>query len=666
MTFAHPILLWLLAIPALFLLATAFSRSRRASDPLPKIPRASLRSGRWSLLVGQGAFLPRPLAAGLALALLVLALARPQGATLSTPSFTQARDVLVAVDVSRSMQADDVPPSRLARARLLVRDLADDLRGERLGLLPFAGTAFLQSPLSADYEIFRTFLDELGPDMIPAGGSDFAALLRAAGDAFGPATPPSDAALAPDRYLVVLSDGEAESDAWRPLAQRLAERGVRIIALGLGTPAGAMVPDGKGGLTKDARGAAVLSRLNPATLQELARATGGIYRDASSWVDLPALLKETVARGRASRVGTETAPRRQELFGWFLAPALLILAVSLVREFPPVPRVSTKPLHASAGAVVRVIPLAFAVGCAVIAGRRACAADAPPPPPDPLLSLVEKLSSAPELAAADLARLATLSAERGEQARSQPAGGAAPFPEGAVRDALAAVSAGQGADPKAADWPALRKRLEALLAPPPEQSQEQQSQKPSPQDKKQDQPEKSDDQKSPQEKQSSDQSNGSPKEQENSQSRSSDSKSGSSGDSSSGGQSDSANNEASQSSPRPSGEKPLGDLASSPPSDTPAEESDQKNASAPADQARPESADEPTQQAGGVSASGRPGDADASGDAASLDPALALPQQRLDRVRDSDAPARLFQLLQESETPPEERERRAAGAKQTW
>jgi Ca-activated chloride channel family protein len=279
---------------------------------------------------------------------------------------------------------------------------------------------------------------------------------------------------------------------------------------------------------------------------------------------------------------------------------------------------------------------------------------------------VEKLSSAPDFAAPDLARLATLSAERGEQSRAQP-GGAASFPEGAIRDALAAVSVGQNIDPKAADWPALRKRLEALLAPPPEEAQDQQSKKPQPQDKKQDQSNKPDGQKSPQEQQSSDQSDSQPQGQESpDQSQSSEPKSGASGEPSPGSESDPANKEASPSTPRPSGEKPLGDLSSSPKPEDAVQEADKKNASTAADQPPPESADEPTQQAGGVSASGRPAEAGANGDSASLDPALVVPQQRLDRVKDADAPARLFQLLQESETPPEERERRAAGAKQTW
>ncbi len=653
MSFAHPQLLWLLALPAALLAAAAFARARATGTTLPKIHRALLRPSGLRLQ-SSGPLSARPLAALLGLACLILALARPQGAVISTPSFTQARDVLVAVDVSRSMLADDVAPTRLDRARLLVRSLADALRGERLGLLPFAGTAFLQSPLSADYEIFRTFLDELGPDMIPAGGSDFAALLRVAGDAFGPAPSAADDTPPPDRYLVVLSDGEAENEAWRPLAQRLAERGVRVIALGLGTSAGAMVPDGKGGLTKDSRGAAVLSRLNPATLQDLARATDGAYRDASSWVDLPVLLKETIARGRASRVGTESAPRRQEFFAWFLAPALLLIVFSLAREFPPVPRVSAKPLLPSPATIARLIPFALCLHGALILTPRAFAIE-PAPAPDPLLALVEKLSTAPELPPEELARLATLSAERGEQARAKADKGA-PFPEGAVRDALAAVSVGQNSDPKAADWAALRKRLEALLAPPPQQQQPQpQNQKPQDSPQKPDKDQKSSDQ-SP-----SSSPDKSPSEQ--SQPKPDDSQSGSK-EGSTGAPQDSSSKPSPDSSPKPPGEKPLGDLASP---DKPGKDSDAPDkGAAPADQPPPESADEPTQQAGGVSASGRPADGEPTGDMPALDPALAVPQQRLEHVRDSDSPARLFQLLQDSETPPEERERRAAGAKQTW
>ena len=642
MSFLHPQLLWLLLVPAALLLSSLRSR-RTIAAAYPKIPHATFRQS--SLVTGSTFLPPRPAAALLALACLVLALARPQGATLSTPVITESRDVLVAVDVSRSMLADDIAPSRLARARLLVDNLADELRGERLGLMPFAGTAFLQSPLSADYEIFRTFLDELGPDMIPAGGSDFTALLNAADEAFGPSASESpDNLPSADRFLFILSDGEAENDTWKPVAEKLAARGVRVLALGLGTANGAMIPDGKGGLVKDPEGAVVLTRLDAKTLQDLARITGGTYRDASSWVDLPALLRETIARGRANRVTTDHAPRRVELFAWFLAPALALLAFAVVREFPltprqRTPRVSIPPLPTRYAASLALL-LALAVSLP--------AAEDALPPPDPLVELVANLATAATIVPADLARLASLTADQGEKARA--AQDATPVPEGALRDALAATTQGLATAPSAADWAGLRSRLEILLAPLPEQPksdqpQEENKEDADPSDAESDSSESGESKNS---KANPDAKPSSPSESEGSPS--SDSKNAGQPEPSS--DTGSSNGSDSASAPPPPGAsaQALGDLAQKP--DTP-----ESAVPAPGEEEPPP--DEPTQRAGGVSASGRPEGSEAAGDAA-LDPSLAIPQQRLERVRQDDAPARLYQLLQDAENPPDS-DRRATG-----
>ena len=471
MTFAHPQLFWLLVLPAALLLATLRRARNAAVSVHPKIPRVLLHSSPGANPRATAHRTARPVALALALSAIILALARPQGATLPGLAHSNAREVLVAVDVSRSMLADDLKPDRLSRARLLIRALLDELKGERLGLLPFAGTAFLQSPLSSDYEIFRTFLDELGPDMIPAGGSNFSALLKTAADAFST----SDA----DRYLIILSDGEAQDDNWRAPAEALAKRGVRILSLGLGTLDGAMVPDGKGGLVKDQRGAVVLTRLDATTLRELARATGGEYRDATTFVDLPALLRATIAQGRAGAFEETDVTRRVELFPWFLAPALLLLAYALWREFPPVPTPRKTQLLAAARAALWLLLLhpAFVIGHSSFAAEASSAA----PAPDPLVSLVGQLATAHTLAPADLAHLAELTASTGETARAAKKN----LPEGALRDALAAIDSGNTTAPSAADWPALRKRIETLLAPPPQPPKKEES-------KPQDSPDKKD------------------------------------------------------------------------------------------------------------------------------------------------------------------------------
>jgi Ca-activated chloride channel family protein len=621
MSFLHPQLLWLLLAPAL-LLVLALRPARSTPAAYPKIPHARLRHS--SFVLSHWSFSPRPIFAAFALALLVTALARPQGGEIATPAVVRARDVLVAVDVSRSMLAADVAPSRLERARLLVRSLADELQGERLGLLPFAGSAFLQSPLSVDYGILRTFLDELGPDMIPAGGSDFTALLTVADEAFGPAPSSPDAPPASDRYLIVLSDGEAQDETWRAVAQKLADRGVRVITLGLGTAAGAMIPDGKGGLVKDERGAVVLSRLEASTLRELARLTDGAYRDASAWIDLPALLRETVARGRATESIEENSVRRAELFRWFLAPALALLILSLVREFPVTLRPRALKLARAALWLV-VFHWSFVIGHSSFAAPNPARAAEP----DPLVDLVTRLSTQATLPAADLARLATLSAERGE---ADPA-----LPKGVLRDALAAVSAGEKSSPQSADWPALRQRLETLLNPPPPPEQ---PEPPKPEDQSPPPEEKSEGEKPEPEKSPSDQTSGSP------ESKSADDSSDSPGTPSPG--SAPSDSESSSSPPKPSSES-LGELKDGEPQP------------APSDEKSPEP--EPTQRAGGVSASGQPREAS---ETAATDPALAIPQQRLDRVRDADSPAQLFKLIQDSELPPDARERAAAGRTRDW
>jgi Ca-activated chloride channel family protein len=276
---------------------------------------------------------PRRLLVCLGLILVGVAAARPQWGRIEEPVFDQSREILIAVDLSRSMLAPDVKPTRLDRAKLLIQSLLERLAGERVGLLVFSGTAFLQSPLSSDYEILREFLPELQPNFLPAGGTNYEALLTAALEAFS-----RDGGA--DRYLIILSDGEAADDTWRPFAEQLKTRGIRVLALGIGTRDGAMIPETDGGLVKDERGAVVLSRLEPATLQSLAATTDGRYADASGWVDLAELLRQTVEAGRRGEFKEVNRVRLAERFQFFLAPAVLLLLAGLWREFPvrPTPR----------------------------------------------------------------------------------------------------------------------------------------------------------------------------------------------------------------------------------------------------------------------------------------------------------------------------------------
>jgi Ca-activated chloride channel family protein len=486
MIFHWPHLLWLLAPLIVLTVLDALRRgSGESSRTWPKILRAWAGARHAAISEGHGNTRGR-LLLWFGLAFGIVALARPQWGRVEEPVFDQSREIVLALDLSRSMLAPDVAPSRLERARLLIQGLLDSLRGERVGLVVFAGTAFLQVPLSADYEVLNEFLPSLKPAYLPVGGTDYGAMLRAVLDAFS-------AGSSADRYLIVLSDGESLTDDWRDLAGDLGKANIRVIGLGVGTAQGAFIPDGSGGYVKDERGAVVLSKLNSATLRELAAATHGVYTDASTWVDLGMVLKQTVETGRRGEFKEQVQVRQIERFQWALAPALLCLLLSLWREFPVRPRVRSLPLAADPGkrmaATGKTSVAAAATILILLSGSRfpvsGFAAEDTSAYAAPLSNLVERLSAQPKLSAADYATLAQETVTWGQ--RLQAARQA--VTPGPVRDALAGVDAGEKLDARAADWTQLRSRLNELLRkseePPPQEQPKQQQPQPKPQDQQQ-------------------------------------------------------------------------------------------------------------------------------------------------------------------------------------
>jgi Ca-activated chloride channel family protein len=473
MSFHSPHFLWLL-VPLILLFSWELARhSAAASTVWPKIARAWAGAFDVSLGARHTTAENRPrIWLWFGFAFCVVALARPQWGVIEEQVFDQSREVLLAVDLSKSMQTQDVKPSRLERSKLLITALLDGLKGERVGLVVFSGTAFLESPLSSDYEILREFLPSLNPDYLPEGGTNYKSLLEAAIQAFGTSTA--------DRYLIILSDGEATDDEWKPLVDSLKEKGIRVIGLGVGSAQGGFIPDGSGGFVKDERGAVVLSRLESATLQELAQATGGAYADASGWVDLPGLLRQTVEAGQKGQFTEKNTARLIERFQWFLAPGLLLLLFSFWAEFPVRPRERALPLGTGkrfAGrAATAAAPVASVLLLIALCHPSALRAD--DVMVKPLSNVVARLAGQDALSVHDEVELAETTITYGQRAK-----GAQQVPvEGAIRDALTAVDQGEKADPKATDWPKLRQQLEELLKkseppkPPEQQKKDQQKQ----------------------------------------------------------------------------------------------------------------------------------------------------------------------------------------------
>jgi len=481
--FHSPHLLWLL-LPLLMLFSWELARhTARAVATWPKIARAWAGAFDVSLGAKHTTAENRPrIWLWFGLALCIVALARPQWGVIEEQVFDQSREVLIAVDLSRSMLSQDVKPSRLDRSKLLITSLLDELKGERVGLVLFAGTAFLQAPLSSDYEVLREFLPALNPDYLPEGGSNYKAMLEASMSAFGTSTA--------DRYLIILSDGESTVDDWKGLTDSLKTKGIRVIGLGVGTAQGSFIPEAGGGLVKDERGAVVMSRLNSSTLQDLAQVTGGAYTDASAWVDLAALLRKTVEAGRKGEFAEKNTARLVERFQWFLAPGLLLLLISFWTEFPVRPRERALPLGRARGQV-----LAKAAGFAVAllwlstlsSQLSALAAEGGEDAiAKPLATTVARLATKDAVTAKEYAEMASTTVTYGQRVKSaqqQPL-------ESVVRDALQAVSTGEKLDAKAGDWPKLRAELEELLKkeePPPQDKKDQDKKDKEKKDQQQDQ-----------------------------------------------------------------------------------------------------------------------------------------------------------------------------------
>ena len=260
-----------------------------------------------------------------ALGLLAVTLAGPRLGydTLEVPH--KGRDVLIAMDVSRSMLATDVAPTRLQRSKLLAEDLISELGGDRLGLVAFAGSAFLQAPLTLDHGAVLAAVDELDTELIPKGGTNLAAAIRTCEEAFGKAEGFS-------RAIVIISDGEELDADGVTAAKQAAAAGIRIFTVGVGSAEGSEIPLGPGEFVRDAAGKVVQSRLDAARMKEIAEASGGFYVP----LDENAARKlATAGIGKMEEVEMSTSASRRpiERYQWPLAAAIGLLALqALVGE----------------------------------------------------------------------------------------------------------------------------------------------------------------------------------------------------------------------------------------------------------------------------------------------------------------------------------------------
>lgn len=277
--FAHPYLLWgLLALPPLVLLALWAERHRRRALEA-FVGRLAER-----LANGGGRRRMRAFLRIAGLGFLVLALADPRAGFKVEEVTQRGVDVLFLVDVSRSMEAGDVRPSRLAKARAEIRALVEGFEGDRVGLVVFAGVPDVLCPLTTDKGAFGMLLDLVSPGLIPVPGTDLGAALAAGIQVLG-----SDDLKF--KVLVLVTDGEDHEGQGRAMARKAAAQGIRIHTVNVGGE-GAPIPTGHG-FQVDEDGKTIFSRPDPEGLAAIASVTGGgFYQASSPRLDLQPLLEE--------------------------------------------------------------------------------------------------------------------------------------------------------------------------------------------------------------------------------------------------------------------------------------------------------------------------------------------------------------------------------------
>ncbi len=265
-----------------------------------------------------------------AVALLCLALAGPQVGTQLREIKREGIDLVIALDVSASMLAEDVAPNRLGRARNEIKRLLSDLRGDRVGLVIFAGDAFIQCPLTTDYSAVRLFLDVAGPDLLPTPGTDFGAAMQIAVKAFDAPSASIDPEAAQSKALLIVSDGENHVADLNEILTTAQEEGITVFAAGVGDTGGAPIPvynasGRRTGYKRDLQGEIVHSRLEEAGLKALS-IDGAYFQVARTSSSLSQLIHALEQLNKASFAEEEFEDYDLK-YQWPLALALLLLGI---------------------------------------------------------------------------------------------------------------------------------------------------------------------------------------------------------------------------------------------------------------------------------------------------------------------------------------------------
>lgn len=235
-------------------------------------------------------------------------------------------DIYVLIDISKSMLTEDIQPNRIERAKKIIEGIIDKLEGDRIGFIPYSSSAYIQMPLTDDYELAKMFLDVIDTDMIGGGGTNAGTALKLASESF-------KRTANSDKVIIILSDGEEHSSDSIEVLKSVKDENLRVYTVGIGTDKGGLIPiyDDAGrrvDYKKDSNGEYVMSKLNRSTLQELAAAGKGAYYQSTGSKDEINSLAEDISNLKRDTFKTDRIRRFKQLYQYFLAAGIICIAAA--------------------------------------------------------------------------------------------------------------------------------------------------------------------------------------------------------------------------------------------------------------------------------------------------------------------------------------------------
>lgn len=314
----------LAAVPLLFLLYALAMRGRKKALEkfgdnallLELMPEVSTSRRFWKMFIS-----------AIALILVIIGVANPQIGSKYEEVKREGYELMIALDVSNSMLAEDLQPNRLERAKQSISKLIDELKGDKIGIVVFAGDAYVQLPMTVDYAAAKLFLSTISPDIVPTQGTAIGKAINLSVQSFGEVP-------TKNRAIIVITDGENHEDDAVKLAAAAKEQGIIVHTIGIGSREGTPIPyyiNGRNaGFRRDRDGNTVVTKLDEKKLQDVAQAGGGIYIKATNAMSALKVLFDELNKMQKEEFGSKMFTDYEDRFQYFIAAALLLLLMELL------------------------------------------------------------------------------------------------------------------------------------------------------------------------------------------------------------------------------------------------------------------------------------------------------------------------------------------------